>query len=110
IVWQNSKTVFDADVTLDEMSTNMELYYTHWDGTAFSGTESITNNSAYETNFDLASNGDNITVVWQQNSENDPFALEGTNSIHRRQLIGEDWQSEEVIASNLSIVNSIACS
>lgn len=110
IVWQNSKTVFDTDVTLDEMSTNMELYYTHWDGNAFSGTVALTNNSAYETNYNLISNGNNVTVVWQQNSENDPFALEGTNSIHRKQLIGGLWQTEEVIATNLSVVNSIACS
>ncbi len=110
IVWQNSKTVFGTDVTLDEMSTNMELYYTHWDGNTFSGTVALTNNSAYETNYNLISNGNNVTVVWQQNSENDPFALEGTNSIHRKQLIGGLWQTEEVIASNLPVVNSIACS
>ena len=30
IVWQNAKTAFGTDVTLDEMSTNMELYYTHY--------------------------------------------------------------------------------
>lgn len=110
IVWQNSKTVFGTDVTLDEMSTNMELYYTHWDGNTFSGTVALTNNTEYETNYNLISNGNNVAVVWQQNSENDPFALEGTNSIHRKQLIGGIWQTEEVIASNLSVVNSIACS
>lgn len=88
IVWQNAKTEFGTDVTLDEMSTNMELYYTHWDGEAFSGTVALTSNSDYETNCSLASNGDDLTVVWQQNSENDPFSVEGTNSIHRKQLVG----------------------
>lgn len=110
ILWQNSKTIFDTDVTLDEMSANMELYYTHWNGNAFSGTVAITNNLSYETNYNLISNGNNVTVVWQQNSENDPFAIEGTNSIRRKQLIGDVWQTEEDIASNLSVVNSIACS
>ena len=98
IVWQNAKTEFGTDVTLDEMSTNMELYYTHWDGEAFSGTVALTSNSDYETNCSLASNGDDLTVVWQQNSENDPFSVEGTNSIHRKQLVGGKWQSEETIA------------
>lgn len=110
IVWQNAKTAFDTDVTLDEMSTNMELYYTHWDGEAFSGTVALTSNLDYETNYSLASNGTDVIVVWQQNSENDPFSAEGTNSIHRKQLVGGKWQSEETIASNLPIVNSIACS
>ena len=109
IVWQNAKKEFGTDVTLDEMSTTMELYYTHWDGEAFSGTVALTNNLDYETNCSLTSNGDNVTVVWQQNSENDPFSVEGTNSIHRKQLVGGKWQSEETIASNLPIVNSIAC-
>ena len=68
-----------------------------------------TSNSDYETNCSLASNGDDLAVVWQQNSENDPFSVEGTNSIHRKQLVGGKWQSEETIASNLPIVNSIAC-
>ena len=110
IVWQNAKKEFGTDVTLDEMSTNMELYYTHWDGEAFSGTVALTSNLDYETNCSLTSNGDDVTVVWQQNSENDPFSVEGTNSIHRKQLVGGKWQSEETIASNLPIVNSIACS
>lgn len=110
IVWQNAKKEFGTDVTLDEMSTNMELYYTHWDGEAFSGTVALTSNLDYETNCSLTSNGNDVTVVWQQNSENDPFSVEGTNSIHRKQLVGGKWQSEETIASNLPIVNSIACS
>lgn len=110
IVWQNAKKEFGTDVTLDEMSTNMELYYTHWDGEVFSGTVALTSNLDYETNYSLASNGTDVTVVWQQNSENDPFSAEGTNSIHRKQLVGGKWQSEETIASNLPIVNSIACS
>ena len=110
IVWQNAKKEFGTDVTLDEMSTNMELYYTHWDGEVFSGTVALTSNLDYETNCSLTSNGDDVTVVWQQNSENDPFSAEGTNSIHRKQLVGGKWQSEETIASNLPIVNSIACS
>ena len=109
-MWQNAKKEFGTDVTLDEMSTNMELYYTHWDGEVFSGTVALTSNLDYETNCSLTSNGDDVTVVWQQNSENDPFSAEGTNSIHRKQLVGGKWQSEETIASNLPIVNSIACS
>ena len=79
IVWQNAKKEFGTDVTLDEMSTNMELYYTHWDGEAFSGTVALTSNLDYETNCSLTSNGDDVTVVWQQNSENDPFSVGNGN-------------------------------
>ena len=35
---RTQKRNLGTDVTLDDMSTNMELYYTHWDGEAFSGT------------------------------------------------------------------------
>lgn len=55
----------------------------------------------------IVSAGNNISVVWQQNSENDAFALSGTNSIHRRQYSAGKWQNAEVISSGLSTVTSL---
>lgn len=86
IVWQNAKTVFDSDVTLDEMTPNMELHYAHWNGNSMENITSLTSNSSYESKHMIASNGNDITVVWQENSENDPFGLTGTNQIYRKQF------------------------
>ncbi len=108
IVWQNCKTVLDTDVSLDEMSAAMDLYYTYWNGTSFVNTTAITtNNTNYEMTHRVVSSGNNIAVVWQENSENDISALEGTNSIYRKQFANGVWQNVETIASGLSVVTSL---
>ena len=108
ILWQNATAEFNSDVTLEEMSSKMDLYYTHWDGENFVNSIPITDgNSNYEIPHKIVSSSDNISVVWQQNSENDPFAIEGTNSIFRRQFTNGSWQDIELMSSDLKIVNSV---
>lgn len=107
ILWQNCSAVFSSNVTMEEMATNTELYYTHWNGSSFDGTTAITNNSDYEMAYRIVSSGNNISVVWQQNSENDTFALNGTNAIYRRQFLNGRWQNIEVISTGLSTITSL---
>lgn len=110
IVWQNAKTVFDSDLTLDEMTPNMELYYAHWNGSSFDNIASITDNNIYESRHTIAFSGNNISVVWLENSENDPFGLDGTNQICRKQFRNGSWENTETVATGLNPVNSIATS
>lgn len=108
IIWQNCNSILESNVTLDEMSAAMDLYYTYWNGTSFVNTTAITNNNAnYEMAHKVVSSGNNIAIVWQQNSENDAFALEGTNSIYRKQFVNGVWQNIETIATGMSVVTSI---
>ena len=108
IVWQNATNTFNSNVTLSEMSENMDLYFTHWTGSSFENTTAITeNNDNYEMGCKIVSSSGNISVVWQQNSQNDSFAINGTNSIHRRQYSNGAWQNTEVVASGLQAINSI---
>lgn len=108
IIWQNCNSVLESDVTIDEMSVAMDLYYTYWNGTSFVNTTAITTNNAnYEMAHKVVSSGNNIAVIWQQNSENDAFALDGTNSIYRKQFVNGAWQNVETIASGLSVVTSL---
>lgn len=70
------------------MAAAMDLYYTYWNGTSFVNTTAITaNNANYEMSHRVVSSGDSISVIWQQNSENDVSALNGTNSILRKQYV-----------------------
>lgn len=108
IIWQNANTMFSEGVTLEQMSQRMELYYSHWNGTTMENTTPITSsNLNLEMTYSVASSGNNIAVVWQENSNNDSLIMSGTNSIHRRQFIDGAWQGVENIASNLSTINSI---
>lgn len=108
ILWQNASTIFEEGATLDDTATSIDLSYIYWDGTNFSNAATITkNNQDYEMSHKIVSSGDNVSVVWQQNSENDVFGLSGTNSIYRRQLVESSWNNTETLATNLSVVTNI---
>lgn len=108
ILWQNANTTFNENITLEQMAEQMDLCYVHWNGTSFSSAVAITdNNTAYEYSHRIVSSEDNISVVWQQNSENDLFGLDSVNTIYRKQFVNGAWQNTETIATNLSIINSM---
>lgn len=108
ILWQNANTTFSEGVTLEQMSQEMELYYSHWNGITMENTTAITSsNQNLEMTYSVVSSGNNISVVWQENLNNDSLVMSGTNSIHRRQFIDGSWQGIENIASDLSTINSI---
>lgn len=108
ILWQNATKLFDNTVTLEEMSTNIDLQYTHFNGTSFDNSATITsNNNDMEMMHKVVSNGDNISVVWVQNSENDTFALTGTNSVFRKECTNGKWSDTETVDSDLQVISSI---
>lgn len=107
IVWQNAVSDFEANVTLDEMASEMDLYYAHWNNGITDYCPVTDGNYDYEMAHTIAANGDNISVVWEQNSENDPFGINGTNAIFRRQFINGEWQNTEKLADEVMLVNSL---
>lgn len=107
IVWLNATRLFDTDVTLDTMASNTDIVYTHWNGSSFDNTYKVTDNDTCELNCRLAVSGDRLAIVWQQNSNNDPIASEGLNSIRRREFSNGTWGEEEIVASDIGVINSI---
>ncbi len=108
VVWQNANVEFDSDVTIYEMSSNIDLFYAHFDGIRINKSYKITDdNLRYECFHRIISNGEDFSVVWAENSENDPFMFNGFNSIHRKQFKNGVLQDSEIVASNLNIINSI---
>ena len=107
IVWQNATTFFETGAEMEDMALATDIYYTHWNGTSFDNTVAITDNDDYETGHKVVASGSNISVVWQQNSENDLFAISGTNTLYRKQYTNGSWSDIETIASGLYALNSI---
>jgi len=108
IIWQNATKLFDNTVTLEEMSTNIDLQYTHFNGTSFDNSAAITsNNNDMEMMHKVVSNGDDISVVWVQNSENDTFGLTGINSVFRKECTNGKWSDTETVDSDLQVISSI---
>lgn len=108
IIWQNANKVFDSNVTIDEMSKNIDLNFVHWNGSDFDNFEQITtDNNHLEMMYRIAATDTDVSVVWVENSENDTFGINGQNSIHRRTLENNTWKNEEIIADGLNIISSI---
>ncbi len=108
ILWQDATEVFSEGVTLEEMAAKVDLSYIHWNGSSFEEKVSITsNNQDLEMNHKIVSYGDNISVVWKENSDNDVFGLTGTNSIYRKQFISGVWSEVELVKSGLFVVPTI---
>lgn len=107
IVWQNANKVFDADITLEEMASNMELSYIHWDGSSFDEIVPITDNDTYESKHTITWSGDNICIAWQENFGGNLIGSTGTSQICRKESKNGKWQGYETIATGLFAVNSI---
>lgn len=108
IVWQNATKLFDNTVTLNDMSSSIDLQYVHFNGTDFDNSVAITsNNSNMEMTHKVVSNGNKISIVWVQNSENDIFGLTGFNSIYRKECINGVWSNIETVDTGLQIISSL---
>lgn len=83
------------------MAASMELYYTSFDGAAFSDTKLISEgeNSLCEMLYAISENEGKVTIVWAENSENDLTLSNGINCIFRRTLDGEEWSEKKIVTA-----------
>ncbi len=104
VVWQKAATEFDEDVTLTEVAQNTDIYIAKFNGTAFDTPVQLTDNDIIDTQPQIAVNGDNVTVVWTQNTENNILGYEGTNSIWQITYDGSTWSDAQELAEGLNTV------
>ena len=108
IVWQRTAEPLAQDAVLSDAMKAVNLYcITYADG-EFSEPELVGNNDnlAYEMMHKVAASGSETAVVWVENSVNDPFMNEGTNSIKVAYKQKEEW-IEETVADGLSVVSNV---
>jgi hypothetical protein len=107
LLWQNGTQIFDDTVTLEEMASGIDLRYARYDGSTFTNITPITSsNTVYESNPRLAVHNGEVSVIWQENSEDDVFGSSGTNSLHRRQLNDGVWNDRELLVSDVGFISS----
>ncbi|WP_444641938.1 leucine-rich repeat protein [Caproiciproducens sp. R1] len=109
LVWKNAVKQFGTDVTLQEMSKNTDLTFSSFNGSQFSTPVNIctAGNSKMEALPSIAAANGKVCVSWIENSEDDPFMLEGTNSIRRAQYSNNVWQAPETISSGLHPISGM---
>ncbi|HIW57912.1 MAG TPA: leucine-rich repeat protein [Firmicutes bacterium] len=104
VVWQKATKVFEDGVTLAEVGQNSEIYIAKFNGTSFDTPKRLTDNSIIDTQPQLAVNGDEVTVVWTQNTDNNIFGFTGTNAIYQMTYNGSAWGEAQEITSGLNTV------
>ena len=109
IVWQKADKLED-DAALTELLETVELYsVTYSDGRMGEVTQVTSDNSAYEMMQSVAVNGDRKTVVWVENSDNDPFQATGTESVQMAVYDAGKW-TQSTVAENLENVSNLCAS
>ena len=109
LVWQKTNTVMSDDATFEDMAKNTDIYFSEFAGTTWSEPEQVTyDNDTYEFGIDIASDGANATVVWLENSDNDCFALTGTNTVKTLTYTDGFWDMDSnTVASELGTVSNL---
>ncbi len=107
IIWSRAKTAFESDAQLEDLISDVELFYTKFDGTSFSNPIQITDNNVLEAAYTITAKDGKVAVAWIENSANDPFLSEGNNSFYIKEYIDNSWQPTcEVITSEETIANA----
>ena len=105
VVWQKASQEFDPTATVADVSQSMEIYIAKFNGTAFDTPSRLTNNDIMDAQPQIAVNGNSVTVVWTQNTENNILGYTGKNTIYQMTYDGSSWSS---VASLVSDLNTVA--
>ncbi|MCK9479499.1 MAG: DUF6273 domain-containing protein [Firmicutes bacterium] len=105
LVWQNAKTTFLDDVTLEQMAQNLEIYVAKYNDTnnTFVEVENVSNNDYVDMLPTVYGNGSEVNVVWVSNTENDIFGQNTNNQIMKYTFGG----SVTAVASGLKAIDSV---
>lgn len=109
IVWQKAVKLPD-DASLPDVLKSVELYAVTYEGGTMGEASAVTaGNTAYEMQQSAVVQGNRMAVVWVENSENNPYQAEGTNTIKAGRYEEGKW-TESTVASSLTEVSGLnAC-
>ena len=108
IVWQRTASALSRKATLSEAMKATNLYCITYSNGEFSQPELIGNstNTTYEMMQKVTSDGEKTAVIWVENSENDPFMADGSNSVKIASKDKDSWE-EKVVAQGIAPVSGV---
>ncbi len=111
LMYTNIDTALTENTNLTEFLDNIDIYTAVYENGTFSTPELLTetNNGIMEFDAQIATNGDEKSVIWVENSNNDPFLTDGTNKIYINRYINGTW-AKELVAENLPLIPSLTVS
>lgn len=109
LAWSKASVLYAEGVTLSQTAEKLDIYFAEFDPqtNTFSAPVNISGeNGVYDTDPQIVSTDDGITVVWRQNSENNVFGKTGTNSILAAAMVNGSWNAE-ILAAELKTISGM---
>ena len=107
VVWQKAAKM-EENAGLPDLLKTVELYCAVYENGKLSSPEKITaGNTAYEMMQTAAVNGSDTAVAWVENSENNPFQSDGSNSVKMAVKNNGGWDVQ-TIASDAGLVKNMS--
>lgn len=108
IVWQKGTKAFADDVTLTDVLKSTDLYYAvYQNGKMSDATRVSSGNNTYEMMQQVAVQGNEVSIAWVQNSENDVFMGEGMTSIILSQSTDGEWKEQTIYTGSKDVANLV---
>lgn len=109
LIWENANKIFDDNATYQEVSSSCDIVFSELNGDVFTKPININENGndKFENNPRLSAQDGEISIVWMENSDNDPFMQNGKNSIYRRKIINGNLQNTEKIKEDINLIYDI---
>lgn len=108
LAWQNEKTLLSDTMTLSDIAKLGEIYVARWNGEGFDVPVALTDNDTLDTLPTVCSDGENASVVWMTNTENDIIGITGTNSIIAATFDGAAWGTPIEVNTGLGVITHLS--
>ena len=108
VVWMNASKEFDNTVTQEELCANIDICVSEFSNGQFSEpiVLSETDNGKLEFNPMIVAEGNRVSVAWVENTVNDPFMDEGTNTLFVCEYKNRKWNQATNISEGLTSISS----
>lgn len=107
VVWMKANRNIKEGSTLAEIGQSCEIYAAEFDGSGFNAPVRLTDNDILDAQPHIAVDGENATVVWSQNSENNILGYTGRNAIYRADFNGSEWTEPVEVLSGQNTVTHL---
>ena len=108
VAWLNINKEIDTSTSAEYVYANTDLYFAEFNGGAFETPELVPDAGNQKLEFNYAESADvnSQIVAWVENSKNDPFMQEGTNTIYVKVRTGNTWgEKKKLLATKDTILN-----
>ena len=108
VAWLNINKEIDTSTSAEYVYANTDLYFAEFNGSAFETPELVPDAGNQKLEFNYAESADvnSQIVAWVENSKNDPFMQEGTNTIYVKVRTGNTWgEKKKLLATKDTILN-----